>query len=500
MIAGSPPPPPPPHLVMVPTPGLGHENPFLQAARRIADEGIIVTYVSTDRHISQVLNRPEFVNLRSSSSSQLLRFVNLRDGMGHIAEREFYLIMRTQEVVTKLTQLLEEVVIDLCSPETEKTRSVASAPPPCCILHDMFSTWAQDVADNLQLAKHMLYVSPACCLAILLQGPRLRKEGRAPVTPENEHILLTDIAGLPPIHPHDFPVSLVDATVCQQTERGHSLFRVATVILVNTFHALEWRVLNGIHSQTKVILEIGPLLPEAQFCDDETGDHIIKETTHEKHPCILWLKLQVPSSVLFISFGSVATLSASQILDLAAGIEASNQPFLWILRPPDAPMVTHGCDGALPALEFLPPGFEERTKDRGMIYSGWAPQVEILHHPAVGGFLSHSGWNSVLESICAGIPILSWPMVSEQKLICRFLVDTAKLAIEIQKNKDGLVTKQEVERKVRALMQGEEGQCLKRNVVIMQRNAKKAVADGGISKQNFEAYIDHLRTGRPLKN
>jgi hypothetical protein len=86
--------------------------------------------------------------------------VNLRDGMGHIAEREFHLIMQTQEEVTKLTQLLEEVVIDLCSPETEKTRSVASAPPPCCILHDMFSTWAQGVADNLQLAKHMMYVSP----------------------------------------------------------------------------------------------------------------------------------------------------------------------------------------------------------------------------------------------------------------------------------------------------------------------------------------------------
>jgi hypothetical protein len=77
--------------------------------------------------------------------------------------------MRTQEVVTKLTQLLEEMVIDLCSPETEKMRFVASAPPPCCILHDMFSTWAQDVVNNLQLAKHMLYVSPACCLAILFQ-------------------------------------------------------------------------------------------------------------------------------------------------------------------------------------------------------------------------------------------------------------------------------------------------------------------------------------------
>jgi hypothetical protein len=77
--------------------------------------------------------------------------------------------MRTHEVVTKLTQLLEDMVIDLCSPGTEKTRSVESAPLPCCILHDIFSTWAQDVADNLQLAKHMLYVSPACCLAILFQ-------------------------------------------------------------------------------------------------------------------------------------------------------------------------------------------------------------------------------------------------------------------------------------------------------------------------------------------
>jgi hypothetical protein len=74
----------------------------------------------------------------------------------------------------------------------------------------------------------------------------------------------------------------------------------------------------------------------------------------------------------------------------------------------------------------LETGFEERTKDRGMIYSGWAPQVEILHHPAVGGFLSHSGWNSVLESICAGIPILSWPMIAEQKLICRSVYNCFK--------------------------------------------------------------------------
>ncbi|CAN5961946.1 unnamed protein product, partial [Sphagnum jensenii] len=317
-------------------------------------------------------------------------------------------------------------------------------------------------------------------------GPRLRKEGRAPVTPENEHILL--IFPSPRWMPLRFGVFWRGGVVRHNVE----------LVSVSP-----WSSMSSLSccspTWTKVILEIGPLFPEAQFCDDGTGDHIIKETTHEKHPCILWLDLQVPSSVLFISFGSVATLSAPQILDLAAGIEASNQPFLWILRPPDAPMVTHGCDGALPALEFLPPGFEERTRDRGMIYLGWAPQVEILHHPAVGGFLSHSGWNSVLESICAGIPILSWPMVSEQKLICRFLVDTAKLAIEIQKNKDGLVTN-EVEQKARALMQGEEGQCIKRNVVKMQRNARKAVADGGISKQNFEAYIDHLRTGRPLKN
>ncbi len=121
-----------------------------------------------------------------------------------------------------------------------------------------------------------------------------------------------------------------------------------------------WIALNdstlNLFLQTKVILEIGPLLPEAQFCDEEAGDHIIKETTRENTHVYFGSTFRSHHLSYSFHFGSAATLSAPQILDLAAGIEASNQLFLWILRSPNAPMVTHDLAGALPALEFLPPG------------------------------------------------------------------------------------------------------------------------------------------------
>ncbi len=121
-----------------------------------------------------------------------------------------------------------------------------------------------------------------------------------------------------------------------------------------------WIALNdstlNLFLQTKVILEIGPLLPEAQFCDEEAGDHIIKETTHENTHVYFGSTFRSHHLSYSFHFGSAATLSAPQILDLAAGLEASNQLFLWILCSPNAPMVTHDLAGALPPLEFLPPG------------------------------------------------------------------------------------------------------------------------------------------------
>lgn len=150
------------------------------------------------------------------------------------------------------------------------------------------------------------------------------------------------------------------------------------------------------------------------------NDDTIGQESDETDACILWLnERQAPHSVLYILFGSFATHSAPQLLELAQGLEASGCSFLWLVRPPDAPGISAATGSPVSISEFLPPGFQERTKDRGMCYSGWAPQTRILKHPAVGGFMSHCGWNSTLEAVCSGVPMLAWPLTSEQHLNCR---------------------------------------------------------------------------------
>lgn len=172
------------------------------------------------------------------------------------------------------------------------------------------------------------------------------------------------------------------------------------------------------HLQAKYILEIGPLLSESYLHDEEAGE-ITQQGSEERHPCISWLNTQTPTPVLFISFGSYATHSAPQLLDMARGLEFSGSSFLWMVRPPDAGETSAALGTPVSVMEFFPPGFEERVKGRGMCYSGWAPQMRILKHPAVGGFLSHCGWNSASETVTAGVPVLAWPKNAEQHLIRR---------------------------------------------------------------------------------
>ncbi|CAK9254625.1 unnamed protein product [Sphagnum jensenii] len=428
----------PPHVILVSTPLPGHSIPFLQAAKRLVDEGVTITYVSTDDHISQLLKSIEL--LQSSD--------HLKESGDASSVAEAALQQRSK---------------------------------PCCLLYDMFSTWSQEVADNHKLAKHLLFVSGAMTLCVFSQARFFF----------HRDVLITDIPGIPPFPARDLPSF-------SNFLRTFFAYCQSTIILINTFQSLEWRVLNALPwlLQTQTILEIGPLLLETNVQqDDEESEHhaLNKATDEEQDMSILWLNMQPPSSVLYIAFGTYATLSAAQILELAEGLEASNQSFLWVLCTPDQPSDSSSCSRHASG-SVLPPGFKERTKARGLCVSGWVPQKQILQHPATGGFLSHCGWNSTMESICEGIPLLAWPLKGEQHMNCRFLVHTAKVAMEMKKGTDGFVSKQEVERNIRALMEEVEGESIKSNMKEMRSHARQAVAEGGTSKQNLEVYINYLRT------
>ncbi|XP_024357189.1 mogroside I-E synthase [Physcomitrium patens] len=504
-----------PHVVLIPWFGAGHTIPFLEIARRLAAEGIVITLVTTDRHVVEVRSLVGSMDLTSQGLP--LRLLGLRDNMAHLSHYEWMEKEREDpEAQLNVVKLLQELIVDVGSPDSMKLRNVQPAAPPVCVLHDLFVPWAQLAAENLKIEKHMFYSSSASAMSCALQTRRLYQEGRIPITREMRNMVFTDIPGLPPIPALDLFSSFMDPVMYKWMSRHYFACQNADVVLINTYYDLEKPVLDALRNeviaapdaQIKFIYDIGPLLPESYVRRDRDDD-ILQQGSEETDPCILWLNTRPPSSVIYVSFGSMQTNSPPQLLEMALGLEASGSSFLWLVRPPDSPGMTAALGGPCSITEFLPSGFEDHVKERGMCYSGWAQQMRILKHPAIGGFFSHCGWNSTLEAVCAGVPILGWPFKAEQHLNCRILVDTLRVAIEVEGNPhtkeelesekvrlDRFVSKEEIEKKVRNLMQEEKGQLIRENMQRLRIKSREVLSQGGCSRQSFEAYLRLLRGKR----
>ncbi|KAJ3701114.1 hypothetical protein LUZ61_004819 [Rhynchospora tenuis] len=164
--------------------------------------------------------------------------------------------------------------------------------------------------------------------------------------------------------------------------------------------------------------------------------------------------------------------------EVAYGLELSGQRFLWVVRSPSNPgdlrSNFYNAERKNDPFAFLPEGFQERTKERGMLVSSWAPQMKVLAHQATGGYVCHCGWNSTLETVVHGVPIIAWPLFAEQKQNAVMLSEGVGIALRLEKREDGLVQREEIARKVRELMEGDEGKRVRRNVTEL----KEAVVEG----------------------
>ena len=183
-------------------------------------------------------------------------------------------------------------------------------------------------------------------------------------------------------------------------------------------------------------------------------------------------------SVLYVAFGSQAEVSNEQLEEIAIGLEESMVSFLWVIRKDDW---------------GVPDGFEERVKGRGMVVREWVDQREILMHEGVGGFVSHCGWNSVLESICAGVPIAAWPMMAEQHLNARMVEEEIKVGLRVETcdgRVRGFVRREGLRKTVKELMEGERGKDARKKVRVLALMAREAVQEGGSSWSALDSLID----------
>lgn len=251
-------------------------------------------------------------------------------------------------------------------------------------------------------------------------------------------------------------------------------------IIINTFESLEPRALKAISDglclpedvPTPPIYPIGPLI-----VSHGGGGREVE--------CLKWLDSQPSGSVVFLCFGSLGLFSKEQLKEIAMGLENSGQRFLWVVRNPPAQnqigvAITDQSDPELKSL--LSDGFLDRTKDRGLVVKTWAPQVAVLNHDSVGGFVSHCGWNSVLESVCAGVPMVAWPLYAEQRFNRVVLVEEIKIALPMNESEDGFVSAAEVEKRVIELMDSSEGESIRKRTKAFQNEAHAALDEGGSSR------------------
>ena len=218
----------------------------------------------------------------------------------------------------------------------------------------------------------------------------------------------------------------------------------------------------------------------------------IKGTNEKKrHECLGWLDKQEASSVIYVSFGSTTSMTDEQISELAEGLEQSGQKFLWVLRRADKADIFAGDEGVRPQLAE---GYEEKVKSMGMIVKDWAPQLEILGHPSTGGFMSHCGWNSCIESISMGVPIAAWPMHSDQPRNAILLTEALRVGMVVRQwaQRAELVTSDTIENVVRRLMKSKEGEEMRKRVAEIGKAIRDSVAEGGASRMEMDSFITHI--------
>ncbi|XP_043711659.1 UDP-glycosyltransferase 88F4-like [Telopea speciosissima] len=356
---------------------------------------------------------------------------------------------------------------------------------------DYCFTPAFSVASDLGIPTYYYISTGALFLSFLLYLPTIHNQ----TTKSFKHFNTTDLnfPGLPPIPASHMPERLLD-----RDDEGYPYFLEMSFslpkskgIIVNTFESLESRVIKAItdglcvpKAPTPPVYCIGPLIASPINRSVE-GESVSQ--------CLSWLDAQPSQSVVFLCIGSRGVFSKAQVKEIAVGLEKSGQRFLWALRKPISEdnkkhFSMERGDSDLDVL--LPEGFLDRTKDRGLVVKEWAPQVEVLNRESVGGFVTHCGWNSVLEAVCAGVPMVAWPLYVEQHMNRAVLVEQMKLAMPMEESEDGMVSAAEVEKRVRVLMESEEGKVFRKRRQKMKEEAMAAWSEAGSSTIAFTKLAD----------
>uniref|UniRef100_A0ACD5ZQZ5 Uncharacterized protein n=1 Tax=Avena sativa TaxID=4498 RepID=A0ACD5ZQZ5_AVESA len=466
------------HFVLVPLMYQGHVIPAVDTALLLATHGALASVVATPYNAARI--RPTIDLARQSGLPVRLvelpldcAAVGLPEGADNVEKIPAELHVNYFDALALLAGPLE--------------RHLRAHPPyPTCIVSDFCHAWTVGVAASLGVPRLTFFSMCAFCL--LCQHNVERFNAYDGVADDNEPVVVPGLEQRIEVTRAQAPGFFRTPgfeRLADDIERARAK---ADGVVMNSFLEMEPEYVAGYAAAREMkVWTIGPVsLYHRHTATLAARGNTTDATAVAADECIRWLDGKEASSVVYVSFGSIAHADPKQVLELGHGLEASGHPFVWVLKNP-------GFYGEAVS-EFLG-DLEERVAGRGMLIKGWAPQVLILNHAAVGGFVTHCGWNSTLEAIAAGLPVVTWPHFSDQFLNEKLAVEVLGVGVSIgvkeplmwqAAQKEIVVGRETVEAAVRSIMDGgDEGEERRRKALALSEKAKAAVQDGGSSLANL---------------
>ena len=481
------------HFLLIPLMSQSHLIPFTEMAKLFANHGVKVTIVLTPLNAARcntILEQAKASNLNVEFVS--LRFPGQEAGLPEGCENmdalpSLNLTLQFFAASSMLQKPLEKWLEELES-------------LPNCIISDICLPWTTEIGLNFKIPRLVFYTT--CCFCLVCNHNISCSKVLEGVTSDSQTFLVPNIPDRIEFTKAQLPAD--KRTSSDESKKNMNQLETAKLsaegLVVNTFEELEARYVEEYQKGGQKLWCIGPL----SLCNKAISDkfEIGNKTSIDECNCLSWLDSMKPNSVIYVCFGSLSEMLASQLVELALALESSDYPFIWVIK--------RGKYSEELENWLVEENFEEKIKGRGLIIRGWAPQVQILSHLATGGFLTHCGWNSTLEGISAGVPMITWPMFAEQFYNEKLLVEVFRIGVSVGvktsadygEEKDRvLVRSEDVKKAIEQLMDkgaGAEAEERRKRARKLGEIAKKSVEEGGSSYMNVKKLIQHISENKSI--
>ncbi|CAN1835850.1 Anthocyanidin 3-O-glucosyltransferase 5 [Linum perenne] len=467
------------HVAVLSSPGLGHVTPLFELAKRLVTHfDLRVTFLVITS------------NIPSPAQDQLLHSQTLPPDL-YVVELP---PVDASSLVTDDMLLLTQLCVMVKHSLNSSLKSALVEDKPKALIIDIFCTEAFDICKEIHIPVYSFFTASVALMTFSLYLPTMDREI------EGQFVDLPEPINVPrcnPIRPEDL---LDQVRNRNNDEYKWYLYHVARLplaagIFLNSWEGMEPVSVKAVteHQFYKEIpippvFSVGPLIKQVE-CIPLTDSDL---------DLLQWLDDQPCESVLFVALGSGGTFTINQLEELALGLEMSEQRFVMVVRLPSDKSSAAFFDVGSGKEEddpeaYLPKGFTERTKGKGVVVKSWAPQAEVLSHPSTGGFLSHCGWNSTLESVINGVPMIAWPLYAEQRMNATILEEEVGVAVKARARaaaaeEEEVVGREEIEKVVRLVMEGEKGKLMRKKAKLIKESAAKSLSHGGESWESLAKF------------